>query len=280
MICPMPVVLIDGEIACTPRVEVDLASPLWLAGQSLFETMRVYPYGDTGLFRLDDHLGRLTAAARRVEWPYCPPKERLAEWARRAARLFRERHEGTGRLRLTVAWTRREGPPHGTVVVVPYTPVQSPASVVVTSVMAPQTGEETAKVGSRFLYSAAEAKARSAGADEALLVDAGGRPVEGAKSNLFVATDDAIVTPPVEAGPLAGVARRTVLEIARNEGIPVRQRPIEREELETGAPFLTNALWEVRPIRLVDGRAPKGSKEIVALLREAFRREVRRSLGT
>ena len=103
--------------------------------------------------------------------------------------------------------------------------------------MAPQTGEETAKVGSRFLYSAAEAKARSAGADEALLVDAGGRPVEGAKSNLFVATDDAIITPPVEAGPLAGVARRTVLEIARNEGIPVRQRPIEREELETARPF-------------------------------------------
>ena len=69
----MEVVLIDGEPRSTRLVEVDVASPMWLAGQSLFETIRVYPDGPTGLFRLSEHLERLTQAAQRLQWKGCPP---------------------------------------------------------------------------------------------------------------------------------------------------------------------------------------------------------------
>ena len=139
----------------------------------------------TGLFRLTDHLERLTLAARRLEWRECPSIELLDGWVRRAAQLYRAKAATDGRLRLTVAWTRPGGPPETIVVVTPYIPVQRPAEVVTTPVMIPWTGDAIAKMGSRFLYAVAEARARAQGADEALLIDREGRPVEGARSNLF-----------------------------------------------------------------------------------------------
>lgn len=273
------VVLIDGEARSTAQIEIDVTSPLLLAGQSLFETMRVYPGGSPGLFRLDDHIQRLISAAERLNWPYCPSGEQMGEWVRRAALMFRERNSTDGRLRLTVAWTKQEGPPRVIVVVTPYVPLQHPAVVATTAVMIPWTGDEIAKVGSRFLYAMAEAKAKHLGADEALLVDREGRPVEGAKSNLFVATSRGVITPPLSSGPLAGIARRTLIEVAGGMGVRVWERPIEWEDIQHGAPFLTNALWGVRPVSLWDGRPTAGPQEIVARLKQAYDSEVARRLA-
>ena len=161
----------------------------------------------------------------------------------------------------------------------PYTPVVRPAAVVTTPVVIPWTGDATAKTGSRFLYAAAEAKAMAEGADEALLVDRQGRPVEGAKSNLFVASEDGVITPPLDSGPLAGVARRTLLAVAKQQGYHVQERPITWEDLRGGAPFLTNALWGVRSVSSVDGRPCADPNQIVAKLKDAYEREVRRGLG-
>ena len=274
----MHVVLKDGEPLSTLSTVVDVTSPMWMSGQSLFETMRVHPSGVTGLFRLTDHLERLTLAARRLEWRECPSIELLDGWVRRAAQLYRAKAATDGRLRLTVAWTRPGGPPETIVVVTPYIPVQRPAEVVTTPVMIPWTGDAIAKMGSRFLYAVAEARARAQGADEALLIDREGRPVEGARSNLFVAVPGGVITPPLDAGPLAGIARRTLLDLARREGLEVEERPLAWEDLAAGAPFLTNALWGVRAVSSVDGRPCSGPEEIVLRLKDAYEREVHRCL--
>jgi branched-subunit amino acid aminotransferase/4-amino-4-deoxychorismate lyase len=74
------------------------------------------------------------------------------------------------------------------------------------------------KLSNRLALALARDAARAAGADEALLLDAGGRLVEGTRSNLFVCREDgAWVTPPRARGAVAGVARQLVLE--RVEGI-------------------------------------------------------------
>jgi branched-subunit amino acid aminotransferase/4-amino-4-deoxychorismate lyase len=62
-------------------------------------------------------------------------------------------------------------------------------------------------------YDTARRAARELGSDEALLLDAAGFLVEGARSNVFlVRPDGALVTPPLSRGAVAGVAREIVLE--------------------------------------------------------------------
>jgi len=272
------VILLNGEPVTSTEVEVDAASPMWLSGQSLFETMRIRREGVTGIFGLEAHLERLVASAERLGWTGCPLLRRLHRWVGRASLIFRRSTREEGRLRLTVAWTRREGPPVTVVTVTPYKPPEKPAAVISTAMAIPWTGDPAAKVGSRFLYDAAWAKAARAGADEAILVDREGRPVEGSRSNVFVALNDCIATPPLDLGPLAGVARRTVLELAIEAGCRVEERPLAWEELHEGAPFLSNALWGVRLVRTLDGRPCGGPVEVVRHLRALYERQVKRTL--
>src|SRR5690606_32492458 len=138
--------------------------------QSLFETMLVRPGGRTGLFRDEEHVGRLSAAARALAWRGCPQESLLVEWVRRGAEAFR-RQTGEaaqeGRLRLTVAWTRGAGDPQTFVTVSPYRRPARPARVVTSTVRVPWGGGGIVpKSGNRAAYALAEAQAEAEGADE------------------------------------------------------------------------------------------------------------------
>lgn len=64
--------------------------------------------------------------------------------------------------------------------------------------------------------------ARSQGADEALAANLAGDLCEGSASNVFVERGGEVLTPPVESGCLAGVARSLALEWGARAGLPVR----------------------------------------------------------
>lgn len=67
------------------------------------------------------------------------------------------------------------------------------------------------KTTRRGVYRRAYQQARAEGADEALLLNERGEVTEGARTNLFVEVDGALVTPPLDSGVLNGVYRRHVL---------------------------------------------------------------------
>lgn len=70
-----------------------------------------------------------------------------------------------------------------------------------------------AKLTARDAYEAALRAAAASGAEEAVLLDAGDRLVEGARTNLVVALEpDDLRTPPLARGAVAGVARELALE--------------------------------------------------------------------
>lgn len=102
------------------------------------------------------------------------------------------------------------------------------------------------------IYEAARAAALRAGADEALLVDARGLLVEGARTNVFVVRrDGALVTPPLGSGAVAGVAREIVLERvldAREDDVPLAALA-EAEEV-----VLVNAVRGAVRLSELDGR--------------------------
>jgi branched-subunit amino acid aminotransferase/4-amino-4-deoxychorismate lyase len=113
------------------------------------------------------------------------------------------------------------------------------------------------KVSSRLTLALAGDAARGAGADEALLLDAAGRLVEGARSNIVVVAAGAgPVTPPLDTGAVAGIARDVVLERVPE----IAERDVTAVELGGAAEIIAvNAVRGARPItRLEDAAVGDG----------------------
>jgi branched-chain amino acid aminotransferase len=115
---------------------------------------------------------------------------------------------------------------------------------------------------------------RGTDADEAALLDAQGHVAEGATSNVFAVDGDGLVTPALSGPVLPGVTRATVIDIAEEEGIPVRETTMLPKALrEAEEAFCTNSTWEVRPVASVDG-ATVGSGPVTELLARGYRQRV------
>ena len=99
--------------------------------------------------------------------------------------------------------------------------------------------------------------ALDAGADTVLLTDGQGNVVEGPGFNVFAVTGGRLATP--GEGVLEGITRRTAIEIAQAQDIPVQTRPLPAAELRAAdEAFLTTSGGGVLPVTRVDGR-PIGS---------------------
>jgi len=110
------------------------------------------------------------------------------------------------------------------------------------------------------------------GYDEAIMLDAQGLVAEASGENLFAVIDGELHTPPLPT-VLDGITRATVIELARDKGIPVFERPLTRDELYIAQElFLTGTAAEVTPIREVDHRQIGAGRRgpIVKTLQEAF----------
>jgi branched-chain amino acid aminotransferase len=89
-----------------------------------------------------------------------------------------------------------------------------------------------AKVAGGYANSAlAKSEAVQNGFDEAIFLDSRGFISEGSAENLFVVRDGVLITPPNSASILEGITMRTIIELAKDEGIEVIRRDIGRSEL-------------------------------------------------
>jgi len=97
-------------------------------------------------------------------------------------------------------------------------------------------------------------EALDCGADEALLLDAEGYVAEGSGENVFVVHDGELHTPELTSC-LNGVTRRTLMALADELGLAVRERRITRDEVYIAdEAFFTGTAAEVTPIRELDNR--------------------------
>jgi branched-chain amino acid aminotransferase len=117
-----------------------------------------------------------------------------------------------------------------------------------------------AKAAAQYLSPmAAKWAAREAGFDEVLLLDAEGFVAEGPTTNLFWADAEGTLHTPPESQVLHGITRRSILEIAKHDGIPARESRARPEELAAAAEvFITGTTAGVWPVESIDGR-PVGS---------------------
>lgn len=92
------------------------------------------------------------------------------------------------------------------------------------------------------------------GCDEALLLDNEGYVAEGSGENFFLVRDGVVHTPELTSC-LAGITRDTILTLAGELGIEVRERRMTRDEVYIAdEAFFTGTAAEVLPIRELDGR--------------------------
>lgn len=119
----------------------------------------------------------------------------------------------------------------------------------------------------------AKREARLRGADEALLLNAAGRVAEAAVANVFAVIGERLATPPPTEGALAGITRRSLIELAPRLDLAVQEQPLGRFDL-LGARevFLTGSGAGIVPVATLDG-SPIGEPGVhptADRLREAF----------
>jgi branched-chain amino acid aminotransferase len=135
-----------------------------------------------------------------------------------------------------------------------------------------------AKVSANYVATmTAKWRARKAGYDEIVLVDEEGFLAEGPTTNLFLVDAEGRLCTPSQERVLWGVTRRSILELAKHDGIRAVECAIRPEALFDAAEvFLTGTTAGVWPVISVDGRpvAEGRSGPVTLALRERLQQVV------
>ncbi len=118
-----------------------------------------------------------------------------------------------------------------------------------------------AKVNGAYVNSVlGKQDAIDSGYDDCIFLDSVGHVCEASAANLFLVRGGVLITPDTASDILEGINRRTVLEIAREEGIPVQERAVDLTELYIADEvFLCGTSAFVAPVSEIDKRAiPQG----------------------
>lgn len=108
----------------------------------------------------------------------------------------------------------------------------------------------------------AKQAAKEAGAHEAWFVDELGLVTEGAATNAWIVDRDGVLrTRDTQANILRGVTRKSILQVAAEQGLAVAERPFSLEEAhEAREAFITGASNFVTPVVRIDGRVVNGGE--------------------
>jgi len=283
---------VDGEVVPASGATVSVEDRGFAYGDAAFETLRAYG-GE--IFRWEDHAARLADTCETLGLDHglaaSDLKGRIDETL--AANDLADAYVKLSVTRGVQPGTLDPQPDVDPTVVVIAKPLprggvdsepvhDGPAALQTTKTRKPASRAlpADAKTHNYLNGILARLELRVTGADEALMLDPEGNVAEGATSNLFFADGAALKTPSLDGPILPGVTRRTVIEIAEEEGIPVEEGTYAPDAVrEADEVFLTNSTWGIRPVRRVDGLAVGGDGEgaegaLTALLSRLFDRYV------
>ena len=248
--------LVDVDKAC-----VSVTDSGFLYGVGLFETMRSH---NGVVFALTDHLDRLFFSGRNlsINSPY--DKKCITD---AIYQVLRANKLTDARLRLTLT----SGPMDETdqqrksTLLITATRFRSyPAEYYKNGVLAvlcpyrqnpnePTCGHKTTSYFSRMIALNWAHQKRAA---EALWFTTDNRLAEGCVSNVFLVKDSILYTPAIETPVLAGVARKTVCQIALKNSVKLIEKGLSIDDvLGADEIFLTNVIMQVMPITRVEKHA-------------------------
>lgn len=205
----------------------------------VFETLRFAP--GQGYVRLDLHLSRLAESCAALGLPLAQDRLR--------GMLAAATPAGPARIRIGVA----EGDRGPVVQCADLPPAAAEWTLALHAERIDGSDPWRAhKTNRRALYDAAR-KALPPGVDEWLFLNTAGQVCEGSITNVFVQRGGLLVTPPVAAGALPGVLRRSLIDAGR-----AIVEPLALSDLTEGHDglFVGNSLRGLIPARLLPPGAP------------------------
>lgn len=220
-----------------------------VVGDGVFEAMKVEA---AGCFATQRHLDRLTRSARALGLP--DPDHDLIREA--IAAVIADREYAHGKVRIT--YTGGQGPlgsqqsfgPPTLIVAADERPLPADSSAIVTT---PCTRNESgAMTGVKTTSYAENVRGLSFAAEhdaaEGIFLNSAGHVCEGTGSNIFFVFGEQVITPTLEAGPLAGITRELLLEWC---DIAEQDLPLAKA-LTADEVFITSSLRDVQPVRRWD----------------------------
>lgn len=288
---------IDGELVPWQSATVHLLSHSHQRGSLVFDYLSVHetPKGVV-VFRLDDHAERFLTSCQLVGLPIGQRRSGVVEAVKSAVRA----NPGATSVKICAYLPSIEIDvvPQDDHVALAVAAFDSEADVIAPKGLPspfrsqvrlfvekdrrnrrPDIISPHAKVAANYVSPMmAKWKARKAGYDEIVLLDAEDCLAEGPTTNLFLVDRAGQVCTPPEERVLLGVTRRSILELARDEGLGVREEPLRLDDLDRAAEvFLTGTSAGVWPVESVDGK-PVGSGApgvVTRRLRDRFLRVLR-----
>lgn len=107
--------------------------------------------------------------------------------------------------------------------------------------------------GAYITSSLAKTEAVESGFDEAILLNSNGKVSEASGMNIFIVRNGTIITPGFEQDILEGITRDSILTIARDMGIPVIERPVDKSELFIADEvFLSGTAAKITPVKRIE----------------------------
>lgn len=261
----------EGDMVPIAEATVSIATHAFNYGTSVFEGIRAYRQDDgtTALLFAREHYERLLRNARLLRASVPETPEELVSITRELLR--RNGHAGDAYIRPLVY---KSAPSirvqlsdlHDRVAIftMPLGDYLPTGGIRVTvsgwQRVADNAIPARGKIAGSYVNAAfASEDAHAAGYDDALLLTADGHVAEASAANVFVVTDGQLATPPLVDDVLPGITRAAVMQVARDAGLEVVERRIDRSELYVADEvFLTGTGVQVAPVASIDGR-PAGT---------------------
>ena len=252
----------DGKLVPWADAKVHVLTHSLHYGDGAFEGIRAYKT-DQGpaVFRLTEHVDRLfySAQALGMELPYAP-----AQVCNAICDTLRANNLDEGYVRPlaihgygVMGVNPRNSPVQLIIACWPwgaYLPVEA-ANIKVSKFIRihPDSTVADAKICGHYVNSImAILELRGTKYDEALFLDSNGDIAEGPGENFFMVKNREIITPPLGA-ILAGITRATVLEIARDRGFAIVERPISlADAVAADEAFFSGTACEITPIGIIN----------------------------
>jgi len=259
----------EGEFVPSDQAKVSIATHALQYGTGAFGGIRGYLDNDgrtINIFRLPDHVRRLLHSGRllRAELPYSVDDVCgiITELVRRNAprhNVYIRPFIYKASLQLVPRLTGLKD--ELAVYMIPlddYLDLSKPVRLMVSSWQRIEDNiiPSRGKVTGGYINSAlAKDQAAEAGYDDAIMLNEHGEVAEASGANLFIVRNGTLVTSPVTSDILEGITRRSIVEFARDAGIPVEERSIDRSELYIAdEAFLCGTGVQIAAIGSIDGR--------------------------
>ena len=257
-------IYLDGKFVDEADAKVSVFDHGLLYGDGIFEGIRLY---GGNVFRLDEHLERFEYSARAIMLDL--PLTR-AEWSHAVCETCRVNGLTDGYIRLVA--TRGVGdlglapwlcgkPSYFVIAskisLYPAEHYEKGLAIVTvpTRRVGPGAFPSTVKSLNYLNNILAKIEARQAGALEGIMLNDQGYVAEATADNVFIVHKGELLTPAPSQGALKGVTRSTIIDVARDLNIVLREANLTRYDLWCSDEcFLTGSGAEVIPVVKLDGR--------------------------